>query len=159
MRRLVTPIAVLLCAGVTAAVTVAASSAGPAQAARAARSCTMILGQKDEGFTRIDNPPKGESAGDLFAITEKLLSTSGRQIGRGDISAVEPDPRAHIAEVTATFSLPHGQIDIQAAQHFHRTSLTAAIIGGTGAYSNARGSASLNGKTSRYVFHLIGTGC
>ena len=80
--------------------------------------------------------------------------TGHHRIGRADISAVETDVSHHLAEITATFSLPHGQISIQGVQPFKRPRFTAAVIGGTGKYAGARGSVQLDGPRSRYTFTL-----
>ena len=148
----------VLAAAIAVATTVTSTDAH-AGTAHVARTCTLLVGQRDRGFAQVGNAPKGESPGDLFAITETLLTDSGHRIGRADISAVETDAGRHIAEITVTFSLPRGTIDVQAAQHFKRTSFTAAVTGRTGTYRAARGTVSLDGTHSRYIFQLSGAPC
>jgi hypothetical protein len=98
--------------------------------------------------------PSAESrASDVRACVTKP-SSPRRKDAALQPTAVETDVSRHLAEITATFSLPGGQVSIQGVQPFKRHRLTTAILGGTGKYAAARGTVLLDGQRSRYVFTL-----
>jgi hypothetical protein len=85
----------------------------------------------------VDNPPAGESAGDLAAITENL-SRGGTRIGELTGSCVLIRPPAGF-QCSAIAELPGGDLALTANVGEGGAS-EGAITGGTGRYRRARGS-------------------
>jgi len=70
-------------------------------------------------------------------VQQKLYNPPiGRPIGRGDLVCTYLDRRTR--QCSATYSLPRGSIMVTGAID-SRLLFTAAIVGGTGLYDNARG--------------------
>jgi hypothetical protein len=94
----------------------------------------------------VDTGPSGVSPGDLYVFTERLfLATApSEQIGIADGRCVLVDPAAFRFDCSTTSKFPEG--DIMTAGTFtliEGTTSVGAIIGGTDAYREARGEASL----------------
>ena len=107
------------------------------------------------------NPPAVAPGDEVFIGGVVRRATSPHtQIGTFGIHCAATGPDGQICD--AVFALPRGQITaqvllaIQLPQTFN-----VAITGGTGAYSNARGWATvvtLNPTDEQVTFHLIGVG-
>jgi hypothetical protein len=140
----------LLAVAVTATV---ASSAGLALAAdhpapqspgaRAAAPPTgtqqVVLQPKSFSFADVapkrsgDGPP---SPGDASITTYRVLDAGGvKRIGRAQFVCVSTDRRGEHEQCSGTIALPGGQIATQGDAE------NVAIVGGTGAYAGARGTA------------------
>jgi hypothetical protein len=118
------------------------------------------------GFQRAPVP------GDRFAFTDQLYkwagAKQGAQVGRdeGLCTFTKIDTSGGFratAQCTASFFLPAGQIVVSGFVHFTDAPLNFAVpvIGGTGAYANARGYVRIrdiggqdSGKSNN-VFHLL----
>jgi hypothetical protein len=123
----------------------------------------LVSLERETRFTFVDNPPRRrERAGDLFVINSRLRDSSGRLIGRlhASFAETQPPPRV-VAQGSVTFILDDGQIMVSGPivnrGPRDRTD-TLAVVGGTGAYTAARGTlATTDGrKRSRYVFTFTG---
>jgi hypothetical protein len=79
-----------------------------------------------------------KSSGSVLTVTNDL-DQHGKKVGRDQIACVATGPGTFF-ECYASSLLPKGQIDGQGAiDPIHSTHFTVAIVGGTGAYRNARG--------------------
>ncbi len=106
---------------------------GSSQPAKGAAEI-QVLGLITEQHV-VDNPPAGESAGDLVVFGETLFR-SGRQVGRTTGTCIVITPPASF-QCTAIAKLPKGQLML--ASNVGEEPATGAITGGTGRYSEARG--------------------
>jgi hypothetical protein len=118
---------------------------------------------RETRFTFVDNPPRRrERAGDLFTINSRLRDASNRPAGRLHATFVEtqPPPRV-VAPGSATFVLSDGQIMVSGPivneGRGDRTD-TLAVVGGTGAYTAARGTLTTTETRTggRYLFTFAG---
>jgi hypothetical protein len=118
----------------------------------------LVSLEQDTRFTFVDNPPRRrERAGDLFVINTRLRDGSNRPAGRlhASFAETQPPPRV-VAQGSATFILDNGQImasgPIVNRGPGDRTD-TLAVVGGTGAYTAARGTLTTKETRSgtRYV--------
>ena len=116
---------------------------------------------RNEEDTFIDNAPRQQfSQGDELAVNGKLFRR-GHRVGRVDVYAtfteVGPGETAAL-QITFTATLPQGQITATGvAGPQDQAGFEAAITGGTGAYSRARGEVRvvLTGPTtSELTYHL-----
>ena len=109
---------------------------------------TLTFKEVDKGatFHFIDNPPKAKnprnprpSAGDEFVVTTPLADSAGKHIGR--LQAKCTVTRASASICFGVFSFTNGStLDAMVAQsNVNATTTTGGIIGGTGAYTGARG--------------------
>jgi len=97
----------------------------------------------------IDLGDPGWSPGDTYTFSDKLLDPNdlSRQIGRADghCTLVQPPPEGFRWTCTITSSFPDGDITTEGTLVFVPfQENTAAITGGTGAYRNVRGEATLS---------------
>ncbi len=139
----------LLAVALTATV---ASSAGLALAADhpasgpAARSSVpptgtqqVVLRPKSFSFADVAPKRKGDgppSPGDASIITYRVYDAGGaKKIGRAQFVCVATDRRGEHEQCTGTIALPGGQIATQGDAE------NVAIVGGSGAYAGARGTA------------------
>jgi hypothetical protein len=106
--------------------------------------------------TKADKPPKGASLGDLDYRRQLLYNKriQPAPIGHADVLCTNSGNGA--TDCRATYFLPKGEIvtgGVIGSRLFH----TMAVLGGTGLYSNARGTltvTSLGGKRELLVFRL-----
>jgi hypothetical protein len=131
MKRISTGLAVAAIAGLGAFAAAASGSGDPGRQASAIRLQGEITGQQ-----LVDNPPAGESAGDLAVFTEHL-SRAGRRIGEMTGSCVLIAPPAQF-QCSAVAELPGGDLALTANVDEGGAS-KGAITGGTGGYRRARG--------------------
>ena len=114
---------------------------------------TIELVARHVGGFRVDNRPRGASPGDLLGFRETLTS-DGRRVGRGHGTCITVSRRR--ADCSVTSKLEDGSIVARFTQDFSKREITAAIVGGTGAYRAARGEAtvSLGERSNRLVLRL-----
>jgi hypothetical protein len=104
----------------------------------------LVSLDRETRFAFVDNPPRRrERAGDLFVINARLRNAADRRAGRlhASFAETQPPPRV-VAQGSATFILRNGQIMVSGPivdqGRADRTD-TFAVVGGTGAYTAARG--------------------
>jgi allene oxide cyclase len=91
--------------------------------------------------TVVDVGKKGDSTGDILTFHNRLYdATDTNRVGADQGQCVRESPKAGTWECWWTASLPHGQITIEGPFLDSTNSVLAAVTGGTGLYSNARGS-------------------
>jgi Dirigent-like protein len=161
MKRIAVIIAAACAAIISAAVVVVRSDAqepGPPTG-----TVELVSLDRETRFTFVDNPPRRqERAGDLFVINSRLRDSSNRPAGRlhASFAETQPPPRV-IAQGSATFILRDGQIAVSGPivnQGPGDRSDTLAVVGGTGAYTAARGTlvTTETRRGARYVFTFAG---
>ncbi len=161
MKRVAVIIAAACAAIVSAAVLVVSSDAqepGPPTG-----TLELVSLDRETRFTFVDNPPRRrERAGDLFVINSGLRDSSNRPTGRlhAAFAETQPPPRV-VAPGNATFILRDGQIMVSGPivnrGPGDRTD-ALAVVGGTGAYTAARGTLQTTDtrKGARYLFTFAG---
>jgi hypothetical protein len=159
MKRLAVIISAASVAIISAAVLVVRSDAQ--QPGPPTGTFELVSLERQTRFTFVDNPPRRrERAGDLFVITARLRDGSNRPAGRlhASFAETQPPPRV-VAQGSATFILDDGQINVSGPivnrGPGDRTD-TLAVVGGTGAYTAARGTLTteeMRGRT-RYVLRF-----
>jgi Dirigent-like protein len=123
----------------------------------------LVSLNRETQFVFVDNPPRRrERAGDLFVINARLRDTSNRPAGRVHASFAEtqPPPRV-VAQGSGTFILPAGQIMVSGPivdRGRNDRTETLAVVGGSGAYTGARGTLVTTDtrRSTRYVFTFVG---
>jgi hypothetical protein len=120
------------------------------------RAITIHASSQLEHAHLVDNPPSGNSAGDVLIFTEKLLNSNGDVIGSDAASCTFLFDQRSLC--TGTYVLPHGQLMVQLIQPGLSGTLTysQAIVGGTGRYARATGTVTVHQKASgdRFTFHI-----
>ena len=161
MKRVAVIIAAACAAIVSAAILVVSSDAqepGPPTG-----TLELVSLDRETRLTFVDNPPRRrERAGDLFVINSGLRDSSNRPTGRlhAAFAETQPPPRV-VAPGNATFILRDGQIMVSGPivnrGPRDRTD-TLAVVGGTGAYTAARGTlVTTETRTgARYLFSFAG---
>jgi Dirigent-like protein len=157
MKRLALIITAACVAIISAAVLVVRSDAQ--QPGPPTGTLELVSLDRETRFTFVDNPPRRrERAGDLFVINSRLRDGTNRPVGRlhASFAETQPPPRV-VAQGTATFILDDGQIMVSGPivnrGPRDRTD-TLAVVGGTGAYTAARGTLVTREtrRGTRYVF-------
>jgi Allene oxide cyclase len=101
--------------------------------------------EHDINYTIVDNGVPGDSPGDLLIFANPIYDSSDRvAVGRDSGSCI----RTIIGvayECNWTVFLPNGQLTVEGPYYDHADSMVA-IIGGTGAYSHARGQMLLHAR-------------
>src|SRR5215212_1852371 len=132
------PLAVAACASAGVAL---ADPDGPATPASAPPSGELQIVLRPASFHLADLPPKRSgdgppSPGDASIITYRVSDASGaKRLGRAQFVCVAVDRRGRHEQCTGTIDLPDGQIATQGDAE------NVAVVGGTGAYAGARGTA------------------
>jgi len=119
------------------AVLVAGAMALAVPAAAMARTVTLEARSQLDQAQSVDNEPAGPSAGDLLVFTERLLDSSGKQIGSDSAVCVRLFDERSLC--TGTYLLRGGQVMVQLLQPGQQRTYTQAITAGTGRYAGARG--------------------
>lgn len=105
----------------------------------------------------IDVGSKGFGPGDYTVFSERLYDRSGKLIGRDDSTCLYFTADGP-ATCSGTFRIfGRGTIEIQGAVPF-RLPFVFSVVGGTGAYQNARGEAVIpgfSGPVTHFVFRLL----
>ena len=139
-------LAVALVATAASSAGVALASDSPAKQSPGAHASapptgTLQIVLQPKSFSFADVPPKRSgdgppSPGDASIVGYRVLDASGqKRLGRAQFVCVATDRRGEHEQCSGTIALPDGQIATQGdAEH-------VAIVGGTGAYAGARGTA------------------
>src|SRR2546430_10018304 len=107
MKRLGS-LSLVLAAVVFAAVAVAAEGGSPRT-----RVTVIHAVSKVSSAHVVDNPPAGDSQGDVIVFTEDIFDATGnRKVGTDQAYCVTTTARV-VTECTGSFSLPGGRIDIE----------------------------------------------
>jgi hypothetical protein len=99
---------------------------------------TLQFTIKFSPFFLLDLGQPGPSQGDQIVSNDRLLNTSGHEVGHDGIACTMTDPSVPEAACQGSFVLPGGQITVQFLNTPPPTKI-AAITGGTGRYWTARG--------------------
>jgi hypothetical protein len=161
MQRL----ALIITAACAAIVTVVAlvGSSGAQQPGPPTGTLELVSLDRETRFAFVDNPPRRrERAGDLFMINARLRDGANRPAGRlhASFAETQPPPRV-VAQGSATFILRNGQIMVNGPivdrGRGDRTD-TFAVVGGSGAYTAARGTMVTREtrRRTRFVFTFAG---
>lgn len=157
MKRLMSIVGAIVVGGALVA-SVQASGSGPE--ATTSKRQTIVVDSVTQTTDFVDNPPQqGPSAapspGDEIIATDKLVS-KGKQVGTDQvIFTITRQPRS---QASVTLFLPRGHLVGTDAFDFSKRVQRFAVTGGTRAYRNVRGDATitqLNDTTSRLTIHLI----
>jgi allene oxide cyclase len=104
--------------------------------------------------TVVDVGRKGDSTGDILTFHNRLYNASDTtKVGTDQGQCVRESPKAGTWECWWTSSLPHGQITIEGPYLDASNTVLAAVTGGTGLYSNARGSMSAKCSGDECTLH------
>ena len=129
-----------------------AISAGVAFAADAPSAAGTHIVLRPQAFHTIEAPPKRPSAGDTAITVYRVLDATGaKRLGRAQFVCVATDAGDRHQQCTGTITLPDGQLATQGdASH-------VAIVGGSGAYAGARGTATGQDHPDRIdvTLHLL----
>jgi hypothetical protein len=150
------------CAAIIGAAAIVGSS-GAQQPGPPTGTLELVSLDRETRFKFVDNPPRRrERAGDLFMINARLRDSSNQPTGRLHASFAETQspPRA-VSQGSATFIVGNGQIMVSGPivdqGHNDRTD-TFAVVGGSGAYTAARGTmvTTETRSSTRFVFTFAG---
>jgi Dirigent-like protein len=149
------------CAAIVSVVALVGSS-GAQQPGPPTGTLELVSLDRETRFTFVDNPPRRrERAGDLFMINARLRDGANRSAGRlhASFAETQPPPRV-VAQGSATFILRNGQIMVSGPivdRPGDRTD-TFAVVGGSGAYTAARGTMVTTEmrRRTRFVFTFAG---
>lgn len=121
---------------------VAAAAVAVAAQGRSASSLTFVT--KQQSFAQIDVGKKGFSIGDSFIFAEQLLA-DGKPAGHDRVMCTHvANTRTDAESCSGTVVLAGGTIEL--AGLASRGPFTVAVVGGTGSYAGARGSARVASK-------------
>lgn len=100
---------------------------------------TLAYTTKQHAFAQIDTGKKGFSIGDSFIFSEQLLQ-NGKQVGYDHIVCTHAANWPTSAEsCTGTVVLANGTLELDGLSK--QGPFTVAVLGGTGSYAGARGTA------------------
>jgi len=130
---------------------------------------TLTVLTKTRELEVVDLGPRGPSQSDMRVANGPLYDESAKhRIGRLDFFCVttdpadEPNEKAHMAEATATYTLPGGEISAQGLRAYPQLSGPSsdgvdAITGGTGKYAGVRGEVRLETRGNKVIstFHFV----
>jgi hypothetical protein len=114
---------------------------------------TIRLFSRETGETKIDLGRHGTSPGDLEIATDRLYHANGRGAPIGRDEATFTSFTADVSDVSGSFTLPQGTIVVGGSVRFGAP-IVVAVLGGTGAYSSARGTLELRGQ-GEHAAHLV----
>jgi hypothetical protein len=119
-----------------------------------------LVGLNQEArFKFVDTPPRRrENAGDQFLITQRLRNASNRRVGRVHASFAITPGRRSAAQGSGTFILRNGRIVVTGIVDDRGRTDTLAIVGGSGAYTGARGTLVVTERrrSTRFLLTFIG---
>ena len=105
---------------------------------------TLAYTTKQHAFAQVDTGKKGFSIGDAFIFSEQLLQ-NGTQVGYDHIICTHAASWPSSAEsCTGTVILENGTL--QLAGLSKQGPFTVAVLGGTGSYAGARGTAKVTSQ-------------
>ena len=155
-RAIATTIAAAATSLVLTGLTSGPATAGSSASAGGGRSkvSSLRLVARQDVFQFVDNPPSGDSAGDLVIASDKVYDRGGHhQLGRDHIVGIETVPGKTIA-LSATLTMVRGELTLQGVTNEQNNRpFTLAITGGTGGYQDATGLARVVPAT-RTLSHL-----
>jgi hypothetical protein len=131
---------------------------------------TLTVLSKNTDARVVDLGPQGPTHGDIRAVNAPLYNATGKEkVGRLDLFCVttdpadEPNEKADMAECTATYTLPGGEIDLQGVQAYPKFSEVPpegvnAITGGTGKYAGVGGEGRFEMRGNKVIrtLHFVG---
>ena len=131
---------------------------------------TLTILSKNTEARVVDLGLPGPTHGDIRAVNAPLYNATGKEkVGRLDLFCVTTDPadrpneKADMAECTATYTLPGGEIDLQGVQAYPKFSEVPpegvnAITGGTGKYAGVGGEGRFETRGNNVIrtLHLVG---
>jgi allene oxide cyclase len=100
---------------------------------------------------------EGDSAGDLLTFHNPIYNQSNsKRIGHDQGDCIRISPKRGTWECRWTTFIPGGSITVEGPFYDGRSS-TLAVTGGTGDFSNTRGSMALKGRNIGFdlIFHLL----
>jgi hypothetical protein len=108
------------------------------------KTITIQATSELENIQLVDNPPSGNSAGDVLVFTESLFDLEGRLIGSDAATCTRLFDQRSLC--TGTYSLPRGEVMVQLLQPGLGATLTytQAITGGTGRFARASGTVTVD---------------
>jgi hypothetical protein len=124
---------------------------GPGASAQAPTGTTITFTELDEGstFRFIDHTPRVRSEnnprfsmGDQIVFTNPLANASGARIGKLHATCtmtVGGRFSRAVAVCTGAYRLQAGQLQVQVLTKLTGETTVGSVVGGTGAYANARG--------------------
>jgi hypothetical protein len=117
------------------------AAAAAAVAAQGNSTSTLAYTTKQHAFTQVDSGKKGFSIGDAFIFSEQLLQ-NGKEVGYDHIVCTHAANWPSSAEnCTGTVVLANGSLELAGLST--RGPFTVAVLGGTGNYAGARGTAKI----------------
>ncbi|MEU1786853.1 hypothetical protein ABZ553_13460 [Streptomyces sparsogenes] len=127
---------------VTALVGVCAVGSADADAPGKSRVEVLELDVQNDQYTNTDLGPAGPSLGDMYVYSGAAMK-DGRAVGRGGGSCqvIHVDGEELTTQCLITIELERGSLTMQSLWVSGTSSLDMAITGGTGDFSNARGTA------------------
>lgn len=124
--------------------TLALITAAVAVTAQGKSGSTISYTTKQHAFAQVDTGKKGFSIGDAFVFSEQLIQ-NGKQVGYDHIVCTHAANWPASAETcTGTAVLANGTL--QLAGLSKRGPFTIAVLGGTGSYAGARGTAKITSQ-------------
>jgi hypothetical protein len=131
---------------------------------------TLTILSKNTEARVVDLGPQGPTHGDIRAVNAPLYNATGKEkVGRLDLFCVttdpadEPNEKADMAECTATYTLPGGEIVLQGVQAYPKFSEVPpegvnAITGGTGKYAGVGGEGRFETRGNNVIrtLHFVG---
>jgi hypothetical protein len=145
---MIRPIPALTALAGTAAAALAVAASGGAQAPA---ETVLRYDVKDIGGTFVDSRPKGDSRGDFVAFEAQLL-TGGRAVGRERGTCIVINARTHVPLCTMGWIVPEGTLTTSGPTAADPP-FTMAVVGGTGRFAGARGTALVAGRS--VTFRLL----
>jgi hypothetical protein len=115
---------------------------------------TIRVTNREVKVTRVDIGPKGTSPGDTEIVRQRLFDRrTGQAIGHSDLVCTFVDSK-RLRTCRATYVLPRGEI-VAGGSLTYRQFYDLAVLGGTGAYDNARGSVTVTRTNRRPVRDFV----
>jgi hypothetical protein len=120
------------------------AAAAIAVAAQGRSTSTLVYTTKQHAFAQVDAGKKGFSIGDAFIFSEQLLQ-NGKQVGYDHVVCTHAADWPSSAEsCTGTAVLANGTLELGGLSR--RGPFTIAVLGGTGSYAGARGTAKITSQ-------------
>jgi hypothetical protein len=157
VKRLAVVIAAACAAIVSAAVVV--GSSGAQQPGPPTGTLELVALDREASFKFIDVPPRRrESAGDQFILNERLRDNSNRPVGRAHAAFVNTPGKPSAAQGSGTFVFGNGQVVVTGVVDERGRTDTMAVVGGSGAYTGARGTLLITEarRTTTFLFTFSG---
>ena len=125
---------------------------GPSEAA--VGPGTIRVTNREVKVTRVDIGPRGTSPGDTEIIRQQVFDRrTGKLIGHSDLVCTFVDSK-RLRACRATYVLPRGEI-VAGGSITYRQFYDLAVLGGTGAYDNARGAVTVTRTHNRPVRDFV----